>query len=386
MSILTGAEFVVAFYEKLPDYLLSKVSAKANAKDLKKLKTFLQSVKARLEKIKDNVSLHAAAEQKKFIDAFLSLTSDFLVEKRETENAKKQKETIEYALFVWEVLAPLPKKIRQLSRDEEVANESHYYALDELAERVFSNGDASFYIDTFVQPLEKIERAAVAFHEKYVHLATPSVQEGIAFSSTMAEGMKKMCRDFTLIHEFARRTRDTNKYAYVLLMNAMPAVVFEVLENPMTKKQSKELENYIKTLEKQCNQYGWTNLLQDEINPPHITVTLEQTGGTIDDIDLEEETVDEIVPEEPATEPTTDVVESVTTEEVADVPVTEDATPEVTQETTTEEATEPTTDVVTETTNEEVTEPTTAQTEEATTEETPTQTPEGETSEVEDII
>ena len=85
MSIISTAEFLVEFYEKLPEYLGAKSTDKASLKDFKKLKAFLKKVKGQLLKIKDDSSMHAAREQKKFVDATLALATEFLNAKKKLE-------------------------------------------------------------------------------------------------------------------------------------------------------------------------------------------------------------------------------------------------------------------------------------------------------------
>ena len=237
MSIISTAEFLVAFYEKLPEYLMAQSATKANIKDYKRLKSFMQKIKNRLATLKDDVSLHAAHEQKKFVDATLALATEFLRAKKDTEETSYQKEVIEYTLYVWSLYASLPKTIQKFALDGERAKASDYYEVYGLSEEVISKPlNFAFYQTMFFEPFEKIRRASAVFQEKYIHLASPSAQEGMAFTSTVAEEMKKMCRDFTLIYAFADRVRQTSRHTFVLFMNAMPSVVFELLESPMTKK------------------------------------------------------------------------------------------------------------------------------------------------------
>ena len=287
MSIISTAEFLVAFYEKLPEYLMAQSATKANIKDYKRLKSFMQKIKNRLATLKDDVSQHAAREQKKFVDSTLALATEFMQAKKENEETLYQKEVIEYTLYVWSLYSSLPKTIQKYTLEGEKAKACDYYEVLELSESVISTPlNFAFYQKMFFEPFEKIRRAASVFHEKYVGLATPSAEEGMAFASSVAETMKKMCRDFTLIYTFADRVLQTSRHTFVHFMNTMPSVVFELLENPMTKKSEKELRSFIKHLEKQCKRFGWLELLNDELllATPIAETTSLPTNTTLENI------------------------------------------------------------------------------------------------------
>ena len=345
MSILAGAEFVVTFYEKLPQYLALHNEGKAYAKDYKKLSSFFRKVKSSLNKIQDDISLHAAKEQTKFIDAMLVLASEYLEHGQETEICRTQKQTIEYALFVWSHLSPLPKKIKQLSLACEQANEGHYYSIEKLTQLLYMHQSISeFYIETFQSPFEKIKKASDGFRKQYIHLATARAQEGMAFATSMADSMKQMYHDYTLIYEFARLTNDTSKYAYVMLMNAMPSIVIEALDRPISPKEANALRSYVKWLEKQIKKQDWSKYLRLDI-PLEELIAEERANDDLFDtptpLDVDTTTLPEETPEieEPVTEePVTEEPVSVTTEETA-MPELIETTEETTTVETTEELT-----------------------------------------------
>ena len=341
--MLKGAEFVLDFYEKLPEFLLSGVQGKTNAKDYKRLKGFLQSAKNSLKEIKDEVSLHGASEQKRFIDAYLSLTEIFLTDKRETEDALIARENAEYALFVWKLLSPIPKKIRQLKTAPDKASSHDYYAIEQLFSRMLSCGPcAAFYEETFITPTRKIQRAADAFLEQYTRLSTSAAQESTAFTATLAQSIQKMCRDYTLLNGFIERLREMSVHTFVVFMNNMPSVVFDILENTMTKKQLGQFTTYIKSVEKLCKVYGWRDLVEAEITLPvaEEAPALEEEAPVAEEATVAEEApveevAEEAVEEAPATEAPEEEVSFIT----EDAPATVEEPPILTEEATAQETT-----------------------------------------------
>ena len=372
MSILAGAEFVVAFYEELPAYLAKKKENKEHQKEYKKLRSFLQKTRRSLEKIQDDTSRHASIEQKRFIDAMVGLASEYLEYGHETEASKKHKKAIEYALYVWSILSPLPKKIKQMSLTEEQANESHFYSIESLTNLLYTHEKISdFYHAIFALPFEKIKKASDGFRKQYLHLASAGTQEGMVYASSMAERMKKMYHDYTVIYEFARLTNDTSKYAYVMLMNTMPPIVIEALERPITPKEEKELRDYVNWLEKQVKKQDWSKYLRFDV-PVEQLIAEERENDELFDVPTPLDVV-EVVPQ--TAEGTSEAEETTlvgTTLETVQTPTLEETSVETATEdvTTTEEVVEQTVtlEIAEEIpTQESVEEPTTAETTESTT-------------------
>lgn len=348
MSILYGAEFVFAFYEKLPEYLASKNRDKTRAKEYKRLAAFLQKTKSTLDKLRDSTSIHAAREQKIFIDAMISLAQEYLTNGGETEACAKYQEDIEYALFVWGLLSPLPKKIESLSRNAEKANESHYYSTEKLTNMLFdAPKNLTFYYDMFRTPFEKIKRASETYRAQYIRLAkAASSEEGMTFATSMAESMKQMYYSYTLIYEVLNLTLKTSKCAYVTMFNSMPSVIIGALSRELTKKDIKVLRDYVKRLDKLCRENDWMKFLRIEIPTEELLASepapeLEETADE-PIVPENEAPIEDMTQATPVDEPTSDepTEETVAPDETAAPKVVEEQTPAEAEEVTEEEAPE----------------------------------------------
>ena len=312
----------------------------------------------------------------------ISLAGEYLAHGAETEACAAYRETIDYSLYVWGILSPLPKKIAALSRNSEKANESHYYSVEKLTGMLFDNPKQyGFYFDMFRTPFEKIKRASETYRAQYIRLATAaSSEEGMTFATTMAKMMKEMYYSYTLIYEVLNLSLMTSKFAYVTMFNSMPKIIIEALSTELTPKDIKELRAYVKKLEKLCRENDWMKFLRIEI-PTEELLTSEPAPATTADEPIEEleapaeEAPIEEVPTEDAPieeAPTEEApVEESAEEGTACVEVSEETREQAAEETAEEASTEETGDEASEEASPEVTEEPT--TEETTAEETTTE-------------
>ena len=152
-----------------------------------------------------------------------------------------------------------------------------------------------------------------------------------------------MCRDYTLLNGFIERLREMSVHTFVVFMNNMPSVVFDILENTMTKKQLGQFTTYIKSVEKLCKVYGWRDLVEAEITLPvaEEAPALEEEAPVAEEATVAEEAPVEEVAEEAVEEaPDTEAPEEEVSFITEDAPATVGEPPILTEEATAQETTD----------------------------------------------